>query len=245
MPRQQARIVREDRRGGMRSSDVKAFVRAATGAHASLAHSDPGIAGMRVAMAKGMTNTSSQVVVGYDFSHSGNAALFRAIALATRAPFHVLHFACIVDRHAPLPAIVHHGEVDYAYTERLQQALTDIVAQELRAADIQNRVHFFVHVRIGKPAEELLDLARDVGADLIIVGSKGLTGVERLILGSVSEKVVREAKCSVEVARPKTYDYVELADVVEVAPHLSYVPPHRYSYEDHRLELRPNEWPLY
>lgn len=192
-----------------------------------------------------MSNSSSQVVVGYDFSHSGNAALYRAIALAVRAPFHVLHFACVVDRHAPLPVTGHHGQVDYEYTERVQQSLTDLITQELRAAEVQNRVHFFVHVRIGKPAEELLALARDVGADLIIVGSKGLTGVERFVLGSVSEKVVREAKCTVEVARPKTYDYVQLADIIEVEPHRSYVPPHRYWYDDHRVQLRPNEWPLY
>jgi len=191
-----------------------------------------------------MTNTNSQVVVGYDFSHSGNAALYRAIALAARAPFHVLHVACIVDRHAP-PVIAHHGPMDYAYTERLQQALTDVIAQELRAANTQGSVHFCVHVRIGKPAEELLELAHDVGADLIIVGSTGLTGVERLFLGSVSEKIVREAKCTVEVARPKTYEHVELSEIVDHEPHLTYVPPHRYSYEDHRVELRPNEWPLY
>jgi len=193
-----------------------------------------------------MTNLNLQVVVGYDFSPSGNAALYRAIAVAARAPFHVLHFACVVDRHGPgLPVSVAHDHIDYAYTERLQQALTDVVAQELRAADLQRRVHFFVHVRIGKPADELLALAHEIGADLIIVGSKGLTGVERLLLGSVSEKVVREAKCTVEVARPKTYEYVALDDIIEVEPHLSYVPPHRYSYEDRRLEFRPNEWPLY
>jgi nucleotide-binding universal stress UspA family protein len=192
-----------------------------------------------------MTNPSSQVVVGYDFSQSGNAALYRAIALATRAPFHVLHVACIVDRHAPPAVIAHHGPVDYAYTERLQQALTDTIAQELRAGDTQGRVHFCVHVRIGKPADELLALARDVGADLIIVGSKGLTGVERLVMGSVSAQVVREAKCTVEVARPKTYEYVALTEIIDHEPHLSYVPPHRYSYEDHRVDLRPDAWPLY
>jgi nucleotide-binding universal stress UspA family protein len=191
-----------------------------------------------------MTHISSQVVVGYDFSHSGDAAMARAIALAARAPFHVLHFACIVDRHTPLPA-GGREHVDFAYTERLQRTLTDVIAQELRAADVEGRVHFFVHVRIGKPAEELLGVAHDVGADLIIVGSKGLTGVERLVLGSVSETVVREAKCTVEVARPKTYDHVELSNIVDHEPQLSYVPPHRYSYEDHRVELRPIEWPLY
>lgn len=192
-----------------------------------------------------MTNTKSQVVVGYDFSQSGSAALHRAIDLAARAPCHVLHVACIVDRHAPLPGHARPGHVDYAYTERVQQELTDAIAQELHAADVQGRVHFFVHVRIGKPAEELLDLAREVGAELIIVGSKGLTGVERAIVGSVSERVVREAGCTVEVARPTSYEHVELVDVVEVEPHHTYVPPHRYRYEDRRLELRPAEWPLY
>jgi len=132
---------------------------------------------MSVAMTHPMSNTHAQVVVGYDFSPSGGAALSRAIALAARAPFHVLHIACIVDRHAQLPGHEHHGRVDFAYTERVQQAVIDVIDQELRAADLADRIQFYVHVRIGKPADELLGLARDIGADLIIVGSKGLTGV--------------------------------------------------------------------
>lgn len=192
-----------------------------------------------------MTTPASQVVVGYDFSHSGDAALQRALALAVRAPFHVLHLVCVVDRHAALPAVPTDGRVDYAYTERVERELTDLVMKELLAIDAQCRVHFCVHVRIGKPVEELLDVARDVGADLIVVGSKGLTGVERMVLGSVSERVVREAGCTVQVARPKTYPHVELSQIVEVEPHLTYVPPHRYAYEERRLERRPAEWPLY
>jgi len=192
-----------------------------------------------------MTSTNSQVVVGYDFSRSGGAALSRAIALAARAPFHVLHVACIVDRHSQLPGHEHRGPVDYAYTERVQQAVIDALTQELDSLGIAGGIEFYVHARIGKPADELLALAREVGADLIIVGSKGLTGVERLVLGSVSEHVVRAAGCTVEVARAKTYDYVELDRVVEVEPHRGYVPPHRYQYEDHRVAMRPPAWPLY
>jgi nucleotide-binding universal stress UspA family protein len=191
-----------------------------------------------------MTNPYSQVVVGFDFSHSGNGALYRAIALAKRAPFHVLHFVCAVEPHKSLVAVPRHGPVDYEYAGRVQQALTDAVAQELRAAGITDRVHFYVHARIGHAADEILAVARDVGADLIIVGNRGLRGVERLVLGSVAEKVVREAGCTVEVARPKTYNYVELLEICEVEPHPHYVPPHRYSYEDHRVNLRPVDWPL-
>jgi len=44
-----------------------------------------------------MASQISPVVVGYDFSHSGRAALRRAVTLAGRAPFHVLHVVCVVD----------------------------------------------------------------------------------------------------------------------------------------------------
>lgn len=190
-----------------------------------------------------MSSTYSQVVVGFDFSHSGRAALSRALALATRAPFHVLHFVCVLDPHAPLPAVPG-KHVDYAYAERVQRVLADAVEHELRAIQSGIRVHFCVHARIGKPADEILQLASEVGADLIVVGSKGSTGIERLVLGSVSEHVVREAGCAVMVARPKTYEHVELLEVREVEGSHRYVPPHRYYYEENRLNVRPAEWPI-
>jgi len=195
-----------------------------------------------------MSTHVSPVVVGYDFSHSGRAALHRAVTLAGRAPFHVLHIVCVVDPKDPIPSIPSYNGVDYMYAARVQEALAAEIQQELDQADVRGSVHFFVHARIGKAAEEILLLAGEVGADLIIVGSKGMTGLERLILGSTSEHVVREAGCTVEVARPKKYAEVELQAVEPVDPNLpkhTYVPPHRYTYEDHRVNLRPAEWPLY
>jgi nucleotide-binding universal stress UspA family protein len=200
--------------------------------------------GTPVALGKVMSSTHMQVVVGFDFSHSGQQALYRSLAVATRTPSYVLHFVCAIDPHTPLPSLAT-KHVDYAYAERVQQAMTDAISMELREANVADRVHFFVHARIGKPAEEILSLARDVGADLIIVGTKGLTGVERIVLGSVAEKVVREAGCNVEVARAKTYEHVDLIDVVSATEHQKYVPPHRYTYEKQMLSMRPNEWPLY
>jgi len=192
-----------------------------------------------------MNTHNSQVVVGYDFSKSSRAAMYRAIAVAKRAPFHVLHFVCVIEPRGSIPGLPHHGRADYDYAAHVQQALTDVIAEELRAAPIADRVHFYVHARIGTPADEILMLAREVGADLIIVGSKGVTGVERMMLGSVSEHVVREAGCTVEVARPKTYAYVELLDVETVEPTHRYVPPHRYTYDQQCATMRPDEWPLY
>lgn len=192
-----------------------------------------------------MSAEHSQVVVGFDFSQSGRAAVERAIGVAIRAPWHVLHFVCVIDPHFAFPSLPA-KRVDIDYAARVQEEVTSIVGQELAAKLVTDRIHFFVHARIGKPAQEILGVAEDVGADLIIVGSKGLTGIERAVLGSVSEKVVREAKCTVEVARPKTYEYVALAEVVDnPEPHRKYVPPHRYTYESQRVNRRPNDWPLY
>ena len=198
---------------------------------------------MSVASAEVMSTIETPVVVGFDFGHSGRAALQRALAVAKRAPFHVLHVACVAEPHAPLAALPAH-KVDYQYAERVQEAVARAIEDELRADPTNQPIHFFVHARIGDPADEILSLAREVGADLIIVGSKGARGFERFLLGSVSEKVVREAGCTVEVARPNTYEHVDLLEMHEVKPSRDYVPPHRYRYEDNRLVLRPAEWPI-
>ncbi len=192
-----------------------------------------------------MSSPISPVVVGYDFSQSGRAALHRAVTLAGRAPFHVLHVVCAVDPREAIPALPSYNGVDYMYAARVQEALAAETQHELDRADVHGSVHFFVHARIGKPAPEILALAEEVGADLIIVGSKRMTPLERLILGSTSEQVMRDAGCTVEIARAKQYPDVMLLPVEPVDPIHTYVPPHRYTYEDHRVNLRPAEWPLY
>src|SRR3712207_2702092 len=59
------------------------------------------------------------------------------------------------------------------------------------------------HLRMGAVAEEIVDLAEELEVDLIIVGSRGLRGIRRAIVGSVSESVFRHARCPVMVVRPK------------------------------------------
>lgn len=192
-----------------------------------------------------MTSHISPVVVGFDFSHSGSAALHRAVTLAARAPFHVLHVVCVIDPEEAIPSIPSYNGIDYMYAARVQEILAAEIQRELDEAEVSSRVHFFVHARIGSACQEILDLAREVGADLIMLGSHGMTGIERMLIGSVSERVVREAGCTVEVVRPKRYPEVTLFPIEAVEPHHTYVPPHRYTYEDHRVSLRPVEWPLY
>jgi len=58
------------------------------------------------------------------------------------------------------------------------------------------------HVMLdGDPATEIARYARDAGIDVIVIGTHGRTGVDRLVMGSVAEKVMREAPCSVMVVK--------------------------------------------
>ena len=58
-----------------------------------------------------------------------------------------------------------------------------------------------VFARQGDPADAILDVAEEQGADLIIVGNKGMTGAKRFLLGSVPNKVSHHAPCSVLIIR--------------------------------------------
>lgn len=185
------------------------------------------------------------IVVAYDFSEPADLALERAVEIACRAPEHVLHFITAIDPHHGL-GLEPDEVVDYRYAEHVQAVLAGRLHAIFEAREAQGEVHFFVHARIGRPVEEILFLAADIGADLIVVGSHGRTGVTRLILGSVSEIVVRKARCPVIVARAKTYRDVELAKVVDVpeSEHSRYIRPHRYSYSSNRVITRPPDFPL-
>lgn len=70
-------------------------------------------------------------------------------------------------------------------------------AAELRAAGVEVETL----AREGDPADAILDVAEQRGADLVVVGNKGMTGAKRFLLGSVPNKVSHHAPCSVLIIR--------------------------------------------
>jgi nucleotide-binding universal stress UspA family protein len=65
----------------------------------------------------------------------------------------------------------------------------------------EDGVRVETHAREGDPADAILDVAEEQGADLIVVGNKGMTGAKRFLLGSVPNKVSHHAPCSVMIIR--------------------------------------------
>jgi len=141
-----------------------------------------------------------QVIVAYDFSPIADEALRRALNTACRAPEHVLHVVTVIDPRGGL-AIALTNHVTPSYADRIARLVTERITDMLAGRDRASEVQFVVHTPIGQAADEILGLARTRGAGLLYVGSHGKTAAERVLLGSVSERIIREARCTVVVAR--------------------------------------------
>ncbi len=95
--------------------------------------------------------------------------------------------------------------------ERAKQRV-DQMAPNLRKRQIRRVV---AHFRRGSPAENVAQLAADLDADLVVVGSHGHRGLERFFLGSVAERVSRLARCPVWIVRPKDHSTEERVPQIE------------------------------
>ena len=78
------------------------------------------------------------------------------------------------------------------------QRLLDAQSKQIEAA---GGIVTQAHLRVGRPDEEIVALAEELGAGLIVIGSRGLGGIRRALVGSVSDSVVRHAHCPVLVVR--------------------------------------------
>jgi nucleotide-binding universal stress UspA family protein len=139
-----------------------------------------------------------------DFSSYSNQAYFHAIALAENHGASVTILFVYNPDTVTTPGSQGDEEADRRYW---QQQLETIRPVNPRIA--------VSHVLLqGDPATEIVRYARDAGADLVVMGTHGRTGVERLLLGSVAEKVLRDAHCSVLVVKlPRGQPVTERGDI--------------------------------
>lgn len=146
--------------------------------------------------------SDDRLVVGHDGSACADTALVTAMGLAEtlRAPVVVVRAWSVTT--APRPANWTFGYVSTA--EELQRAVLDALTADV--ADIVT-AHTSVTVSYlaihGDPAACLIELSRT--ARMLVIGSRGLGGVAELLLGSVSDEVVRRARCPVLVTKDPTH----------------------------------------
>lgn len=137
-----------------------------------------------------------RIVVGVDFTELGELALDEAVRYVSRMEDVELHPAfCLV-------------QADGRQVDKLSDTLDTLYARlrevtvrrcEVVEHDWEQNVVF--HVRVGDPVEALSQVAVDVDADMIVVGTNARKGLTKVLLGSVAEELVRTAPVPVMVAR--------------------------------------------
>ncbi len=138
-----------------------------------------------------------RIVVSIDTSDYSEMVVARAsaIAIAFSAEIHVISIVglpkLIVSEADVGIQEVHQSEREF------QEHQKRLIDEYLKGCDL----HIESRVLHGDPSAKILSYANEIGADLIVMGSKAYGRVQRFLLGGVSEDVVRNAKCSVMIAR--------------------------------------------
>ncbi len=142
------------------------------------------------------------IVVGTDGSDSAATAVHQAAELAqlAGATLHVVH-AYQPMNMATLAISAGGGgaTIDVAGVNESIAANAETVC-ERSAAIVGDSVPCLTHAVPGDPCEALISVAEQVGAELIVVGNHGMTGLKRFVLGSVPNKISHHAPCSVLIA---------------------------------------------
>lgn len=128
-----------------------------------------------------------------DFSHASDSALEHAEAIAKQ------RHARLVILHVEEPPLAYGGgELYYGLPEPSSERIMGML-EEVRPRDAS--VAFVHMLTMGDPAAEIVRVAEEEKADMIVLGTHGRTGMSRLLMGSVAEAVVRRSPAPVLVYR--------------------------------------------
>lgn len=135
-----------------------------------------------------------KILVPTDFSDAADNALRYAVELASQLGAEI--------------ALVHAWQLSaYASpSSDLAKGMEADLAKDLEGAARRYSGHAVTihrHLRLGVPYVEIVAAGEELGADLIVMGTTGKTGLEHFLLGSVAERIVRTAKCPVLTVRHK------------------------------------------
>jgi len=144
------------------------------------------------------------ILVATDGSEEAALALTTAADLAksNNSELHVAYvFPTAVQRPFPNPILARPAdEMEHELEEAMHQA-QEFLDREVEQVKAEGVTVADTHLVRGRPDREIVHLSEEIGAGLIVMGSRGLGGVRRALMGSVSDSVVRHAHCPVLIVR--------------------------------------------
>jgi nucleotide-binding universal stress UspA family protein len=149
-----------------------------------------------------MSTFPARILLATDGSEQAELAALRAVDLAdaTHSELHLVHVGVV-------PTFLKSYPGTLGYYGKLYEEIEEVSRELLRKQSLRVKAAggtvAGTHLRMGEVALEIVALAEELQADLIVMGSRGLGGVRRALMGSVSDSVVRHAHCPVLVVRPE------------------------------------------
>jgi nucleotide-binding universal stress UspA family protein len=146
----------------------------------------------------------TKILVATDGSEEAALALTTAADLAksTNSELHIAYvFPTTVQRPFPNPITARPAEVLERELEEAMNQAQSFLDREVEQVKGEGVEVAETYLTRGRPDTELVHLSEEIGAGLIVMGSRGLGGVRRALMGSVSDSVVRHAHCPVLVVR--------------------------------------------
>jgi nucleotide-binding universal stress UspA family protein len=147
-----------------------------------------------------------RVVAAVDMTETGDNALREAMRIARQVEDSELHVVYALDTDPNM----HDATKIARLSEEIGEASNKLKEHVLRICAPADDAESFVlelvlHIRLGRPAAAIHQLCVDVDADIAVVGTHQRRGLDKLLLGSVAEKLVAMARLPVLVAHPKDY----------------------------------------
>jgi nucleotide-binding universal stress UspA family protein len=150
----------------------------------------------------------TKILLATDSSEEAELALSTATDLAntTNSQLHVV----TVGPWNPDPAYaVHEASFRWETYEQASEAIgkeaQEILDNQVRKIEEGGGTVQEAHLRRGRKDQEIVRVAEEIGAGLIVMGSRGLGGIRRALMGSVSDSVIRHAHCPVLVVRKEKH----------------------------------------
>ncbi len=142
----------------------------------------------------------TKILLATDGSEEASLAARTAVDLADKTGSE-LHVAFVL-RTEDAPDYATMGfDIEKPHEEEIKQMGQRLLDEQVRHVEGAGGTVAGAHFRLARPDRGILAIGEDVGAGLIVLGSRGLGGLKRALMGSVSDSVVRHADCPVLVVR--------------------------------------------
>src|SRR5262249_44935511 len=148
-----------------------------------------------------------RILVPTDFSKFSQNALTYAVAFAEKFEAELYLLNVVQDLALFLPDVVTAGPPLVPPLDQLATAVHEALERVVAENHLQH-LKVYREVREGTPFYEIVRFAKEKDIDLIVMGTHGRGGLAHVLLGSVSEKVVRKAPCPVLTVRHPEHEFV-------------------------------------